>query len=182
MSLRTIKKKKKTRKNYKRLIDWRRTWIKDAVQRQWESTKPMSHLRFFRRSAAEGERGPAGGAAGTAVGSGRSRHPGKHDGRCLRPPTRTVLHTHRPPLQSHTSFPLQFILDVCTSEFFLKKQTTKKILISKKKSKKKIKRFQLKIPKLQSAFVKLELHGIVFISIVVRFSSTNWEDTNRYSF
>lgn len=56
------------------------------MQRQRESTKPMSHLRFLRRSAAAGERGPAGGSAVTA-GSVGPRHPGKCDGRRLGPPT-----------------------------------------------------------------------------------------------
>lgn len=103
---------------------------------------------------------------------------------------RTVSPSANPNGSTHTQtattishlFPPPIHIGRLHFRIFFKETNYKKILISKKKSKKKIKRFQLKIPKLQSAFVKLELHGIVFISIVVRFSSTNWEDTNRYSF
>lgn len=126
----------------------------------------MSHLRFFRRSAAEGERSPAGWhschLSGVSVGSVRPRHPGKYDGRCLSPPTCTLLHTQTTTTISQHLFPLQFILDVCTSDCF--KETNYKNNNNKLNNKcimKKIQRFQLKIPKLQTAFVKLELHGIV---------------------
>ena len=105
------------------------------------------------------------GTAVTSVGSrwGLSGHVTQEnmtDGVSVRLPV--PFYIHRPPLQSHnTSFPLQFILDVCTSDCF--KETNYKNNNNKLNNKcimKKIQRFQLKIPKLQ-AFVKLELHGIV---------------------
>lgn len=114
--------------------------------RDSEGVKSQCHISDLRRSAAAGERNPTGGTAVTVwvcqenVTDSVSVHPPEP----FHAPTTTTTISHLPPpnyffSNSYWTFALQKVF------FFLNKKS-----------------FPLKIPKHQTAFVKLELHGIVF--------------------